>query len=132
MEHRNRAKCRLCSEVIESLFDEDYQICKCAEIAITGGKSCYKAMAKNWENFLRIDDNGTEIQVTVLEKDSDPGIQTKQDKNPIQPLSKEDRIAMLDEEIKMYESLPEPALYQSATQYDLYRFLLIMSSVLRS
>jgi len=89
-------------------------------------------MAKNWENFLRIDDNGTEIQVTVLEKDSDPGIQTKQDKNPIQPLSKEDRIAMLDEEIKMYESLPEPALYQSATQYDLYRFLLIMSSVLRS
>ena len=36
---RNRAKCNLCNEIIESEFRHDYVQCKCGAIAVDGGKA---------------------------------------------------------------------------------------------
>lgn len=34
---RNRAKCLLCDEIIESKSIHDYQVCKCGNLKIDGG-----------------------------------------------------------------------------------------------
>lgn len=35
---RNRAKCRLCGDVIESKHRHDFVVCKCGSIFIDGGQ----------------------------------------------------------------------------------------------
>lgn len=34
---KNRAKCRLCGEVIESISTHDFKTCSCGEISVDGG-----------------------------------------------------------------------------------------------
>lgn len=60
---RNRAKCKLCEEIIESFHQFDYVSCDCGEISIDGGEYTFGASAKNFANFLRIDDNDKEVAV---------------------------------------------------------------------
>lgn len=36
---RNRAKCKLCRDVIESTFRHDFVECKCRAIFVDGGKA---------------------------------------------------------------------------------------------
>src|SRR5271166_4679007 len=55
---KNRAKCKLCKDILESFHQHDYVTCTCGEISIDGGTSYWRCAAKNWENFLRLDDNG--------------------------------------------------------------------------
>lgn len=57
---RNRAKCRLCEDIIESRYHHDYMTCKCKEISIGGGDNYWKCWTKNI-NFIRIDDQGNEL-----------------------------------------------------------------------
>jgi hypothetical protein len=66
---RNRAKCKGCGEIIESFHRDDYVTCTCGEIAGDGGKDYYGAAAKNWNNFLRVDDFDNIIPIQVKEKD---------------------------------------------------------------
>jgi hypothetical protein len=65
---RNRAKCKLCSSIIESMKLDDYVSCKCGAITINGGTYAYECRANHWENFIRVDDEGNEIIVKVEEK----------------------------------------------------------------
>lgn len=37
---RNRIKCKLCSDIIESTSIHDFKFCSCGKVAIDGGK-CY-------------------------------------------------------------------------------------------
>lgn len=34
---RNRIKCNLCGDIIESTDVHDYRICKCGQVAVDGG-----------------------------------------------------------------------------------------------
>lgn len=120
---RNIAKCKLCSSIIESFHSTDYVICKCGEISVDAGESL-KCYAKDWKNFLRIDDNGNEIQVKVQEEKTI-------DENIKKP-NKEELLDMLDEMVKNIERLPQQAMTSPINHYDYYSLLLLLSSILRS
>lgn len=128
---RNRAKCKICNEIIESLAIVDYVSCKCAEITIWGGDQTYKAAAKDWNNFLRVDDEGKECPVKIVDKLPNDPI-NKTDVNPldISPLTKADKLKALDDMIASYESLPAHAMSQPASNYEILSVLLLVKSLL--
>jgi len=122
---RNRAKCRLCEEIIESFHSHDYVSCKCGEISIDGGNMHYKASAKDFNNFLRVDDNGKEVEVVVEEK------------APIEDLpsfkpSKEELLQMLEEMQKRIENLPIEAIYSPINHADFASLMMLLSAIFRS
>ena len=49
---RNRAKCKLCNDIIESTDNKDVIDCKCGEISVMGGQEKMGCMAKSWDNSL--------------------------------------------------------------------------------
>jgi len=113
---RNRAKCKLCHSIIESFHSGDYVSCKCDEISVSGADSLNCA-AKNWSNFMRVDDEGNEIVVSVKEN--------------VKP-DKDDLLKMLDEMIKSYENLPSAAMQSPINHYDFASALLLLSEILRA
>lgn len=124
---RNRAKCKLCKSIIESFSPLDYVSCKCGEIGIEGGNMQFKAVAKDFKNFLRVDDEGNEIVVTVKEADDVKPLYTE-DKKP----TRDDLLVMLDDIINNIERLPPVAMSTPITHYDHYSALLLLSSILRA
>jgi|TARA_R110002126_G_C10461861_1_gene500390 aromatic ring hydroxylase len=121
---KNRAKCKLCHSIIESFHLHDHVSCKCGEISITGGTQEYTAMANDWSNFLRVDDQGNEIIITVKDEE----------KAEVKPLyiekpTRKEKLKMLDEMIKSYENLPTNALNAPITGYDLVSALLLVKSL---
>lgn len=66
---RNRGKCKLCKDVLESFHEFDRVECSCGEVSITGGQVKFLVFAKDFANFLRIDDQDKEISVKIREKD---------------------------------------------------------------
>jgi hypothetical protein len=130
---RNRAKCKLCGYVIESFTIKDFVSCHCGEISIDGGSEYYKAFAKDFNNFLRVDDEGNEIIVTVKEKEDI--IAAKVPCEGISDIQKPTRIElidMLDEMAKAIERLPPGAMLQPITHYDHASLILLLSSILRA
>lgn len=124
---RNRAKCALCKDIIETHFPSDYQHCSCGEIAIDGIKRGY---TKHQENFLHLNDDDTEEALLLLgEEGKEMPIESTDD--PVTP-KKEELIDMLDQMIKTYENLPQHALHQPVSYYDHLSLLLLMSSILRA
>lgn len=130
---RNQAKCRLCSSIIESLHPTDLVVCKCGEISIDGGQDAFIAYAKNWDSFLRVDDQGNEIVIKVIDKDEvshdTPEISTSVEPKPI---TKEEKIQMLAEMCNSIENLPPQAMWTAVNQYDLYNALALIVSILKS
>lgn len=124
---KNRAKCKLCSIVIESFHTYDYVTCKCGEISISGGNDRLECSALNWGNFLRVDENGNEIIVKV--KDSPETENTTDKETPT--MSKDDKIEMLEAMIKNLENLPNAAMAQSVNHYDLYTFMILVLAILK-
>lgn len=121
---RNRAKCKLCADVIESFHADDYVPCKCGEISVDGGMALL-CKANNWGNFLRVDDDGKEISVKVVDNSqSAPFVESKP--------SRADMIMMLDEMVKSYENLPQAAMSQSVTHYDILSILLLVSALFKA
>lgn len=122
---KNRAKCKLCHSIIESFHSTDYVMCKCGEIAVDGGDGL-KCYAKDWGNFLRVDDQGNEIIVKI---------EDTQSKSPLDGQFKPTRkelLDMLQEMINNYERLPPEVLSSSPTNYDLVSSLMLLLSILRS
>jgi hypothetical protein len=62
---RNRAKCKLCKDVLESFHTFDRVECSCGEISISGGMDHFECAFKNIQNFLRLDDQDKEISVRM-------------------------------------------------------------------
>ena len=121
---KNRAKCKLCGSIIESFHNTDFVICKCGEIAVHGGDAL-KCIANDWSNFLRIDDAGNEIIVTV--KDN-----VKPIDNGSNRLTKKELLLELEFMIKNIEELPQNAMTMPITHYDLVSALLLISALFRS
>lgn len=125
---RNRAQCKLCKEIIESFQEFDYVSCKCDEIAITGGKVKYECFAKNWENFLRVDDNDHVIPVRLTEKEEDNLVENH---IPVHQ-SRMDLIEELERLITYSQEMSDQALKQPVSQYELLRFLSLIITILKS
>jgi hypothetical protein len=124
---KNRAKCKLCNEIIESFHPTDYVICKCGEIAVDGGDAmrCY---AKSFENFLRVDDEGNEIIVRVESKSDDVKRLYIENTTP----TKKDLLMMLEDMHQCYQKLPEVAKQAYVTNYDLESVLGLVLSIFRA
>ncbi len=122
---RNRAKCKKCGNVVESFHSTDLIYCKCGQIGVDGGDA-FRCYAEDWSNFIRLDDLGNEIKVKVKDE-------TKEeiDISPPKP-DRENLLEILNEMIKSIENLPPQAMNTYVTQYDLYSFMLIVQSILKS
>lgn len=119
---RNRAKCFLCGEVIESFHLYDRVECKCGEISISGGTQKFFASALNFSNFFRVDDEGREIPVRM---------QDVEEKVETIPLSAEEKLEMLAGYMNSIERLPEHLMHSSISHADLYQALAMIYSLFR-
>lgn len=126
---RNRAKCKLCGDIIESFHLHDYVSCKCGEISIDGGLDYLKATANDYANFLRVDDEGNEITVQYKEEPTDEKADKKEQQNKPSRL---EMIEMLDAMAKSYENLPPHALGTPINHYDYRSLLMLLSSIFRA
>ncbi len=113
---RNRAKCKACDSVIESLQLRDEVSCKCGQISVSGGSNMGCA-AINWGNFLRVDDENNVIVPEIKDK---------------APPSREDFISALEEMIKRIEEMPQQAMCVAINHYDFVSLLILLSSIFRS
>jgi|SRR5579863_2762827 len=130
---RNRAKCKLCESIIESFHQYDYVSCKCGEIAVDGGNNHLRAVARDYRNFLRVDDEGNEIIVKVVENEAEAAKQQDNVKDDYP--SKPNRQELLDElqlMIKAIENLPTHAMSLPITHYDFCSGLMLLSAILRA
>lgn len=131
---RNRAKCKLCEDIIESKHRHDYVTCKCGQISVDGGNAYHRCRAGEWSNFLRVDDEGNIIVPEIKEKETDVkqlDIEPKQ-VHAILPPSKQEMLHMLAEMIKSYENLPLNAMLTPVTQSDLLSLLLLFEALFKS
>lgn len=122
---RNRAKCKLCNKIIESIHANDYVMCACGEIAISGGDQTFKASAKNFDHFLRVDDEGNEIITMLVESEQKETIES------IKP-TKEEMLSNLETYYRNIESLPSEGQFSMATQSDLSALIAWLLEYLRS
>lgn len=127
---RNRAKCKLCNDIIECFGPNDYVTCKCTEITI--GPNLF-ARTSDWHNFLRVDDDEHEIEVTYKDKQQEQNaeVNEKEDLHDSKP-GKEQLLRELDEMIKSYDHLPKHAMLAPATHADQLSLLMLVSSLVRS
>lgn len=114
---RNRAKCKLCSNIIESRYQYEEISCTCGQISVMGGDKM-GCSAFDWANFLRVDDEGNEIVPTI--KDAKP-IDT----------TKKDLLNALDDLIKRIEEMPKQAMIIAINHYDYVSLLILLSSLFR-
>lgn len=120
---RNRAKCKLCGETIESFHATDYIMCKCGEISVADGQGM-RCGARDYKNFIRIDDEGNEITVVV----KDQAIDNVMPQDAPKP-TRSELMEILSDMIKTYEELPQYAMVQPTTHYDLLSVLLLVRSL---
>lgn len=113
---RNRAKCKRCESIIESLSIRDTVTCKCGQISVSGGDQLGCA-AIDWINFLRIDDEGNVIVPTI------------QDNSP--KVTYNDLLDALDEMVKRIEAMPPNAMVVAINHYDFVSLLMLLSSLFR-
>lgn len=113
---RNRAKCKACEWIIESLNSRDECSCKCGQISVSGGDRMGCA-AVDWSNFLRVDDEGNVIVPTITD---------------VNPICKADLLDALDDLIKRIEEMPQQAMIVSINHYDFVSLLILLSSIFRS
>lgn len=126
---RNRAKCRLCKSEIESVTLSDVVSCACEEITIWGGLQELRSLAKDYKNFLRLDENGNEIEVKVINKsDEKKEVPVEEEKQP--ELTREQKVDMVDAMLKYYEDLPGHVMLSNPTQYDMKAVFLMIRQVL--
>ena len=122
---KNRAKCKLCNSVIESFHSTDYVHCKCGHISVSGGDAMYCA-ANDWANFVRVDDAGREIVVTVAPDATTPAPE------PTGKPSKAELMGYLDDMIKSYEMLPDQVRDSFVTSRDYESLLILISAILKA
>jgi hypothetical protein len=124
---RNRAKCKLCGDILESFHRTDYVQCSCGEIGIDGGDHQFLCETKHWENFLRIDDTGKVTEVIPQES-----MIVVADKIHEGKPKKEELLEMLDNMIQNIEDMPEQAMTLPLTHYDGFSILTLVSALFRS
>lgn len=125
---RNRAKCKLCESVIESFHRYDCVSCKCGEISVDGGNEYFRCLAKNFENFLRLDDDDNVIVPKIVDKEEPKTEDVKQLDIDTKP-SRKDMLEMLRAQAQAIEALPPAGLSSYVTNYDLLSLLWLLCAV---
>ncbi len=126
---RNRAKCKLCNDIIESHHQHDYVSCSCKEIAVDGGSEAFRCLAGNWSNFLRIADDGSEIEIKVQEENQDPKEDNILQQKAENEISKTDLMKHFRDHLKHIERLPAHVRESFVTNLDLESVLTLIYSI---
>lgn len=111
---RNRAKCKACESIIESIANNDEMLCKCGMISVSGGDKLGCA-ARDWSVFLRVDEEGNVIVPTIQDRSSKP--------------TKKDFLDALSNMIEKIEEMPQQAMCVSINHYDYLSLLILLSSI---
>ncbi len=122
---RNRAKCKLCSSIVESFLPDEIVYCKCGEIAVCDG-AAMRCVFNDIRNFLRVDELGNEIVVSYKEK-GEEGTKDEGTQQPQERLSKRELIDMVDSTIENLEKLP----LHHVTSIDLANCMLMLINILK-
>jgi len=133
----NRAKCKLCGSIIESFIAGDYVECKCGEIALDDGQAM-RCFAKNFTNFLRVDDHGNEIVIQfkgehvspTVDQDNELVKKNAADNIDYHPPTKKEKLDMLRTMITNIEKLPPGGMSTFVNHYDLWSALALVLSIL--
>lgn len=132
---KNRAKCKICQTIIQSFHSTDYQECSCGEIAVDKGDAfiCY---ANDFNNFLRVDDEGNEIIVKIIDKSAESApsehSESETENKPHKaPPTKQEIIKIIQGNIESVERLPEEAMNTYLTQYDYLSLLFLLLSIFK-
>lgn len=126
---KNRAKCKLCGDIIESMHTEDCQYCLCGEIYVKEGQSM-RCGSKSWENFLRIDDDGNEVVPQIIEGEEE--VKTAEIHDPTPEERKEILLNHLKGMVDSFDNLPSGARTSFVTQMDLHYALLTIYEIVRN
>lgn len=126
---RNRAKCKLCGDIIESIHTHDFVSCSCGEISVDGGQSYLRSLAKNKENFIRLNDDDS-----VFEMQENKLVETAKVVEEIsKPLpTKKELIDMLAEMSRRIEELPAEAMVTPINHYDLSSLLILLLAIFKA
>jgi hypothetical protein len=140
---KNRAKCKLCLSIIESFYVNDYVSCKCDEISVSGG-DLMECSARNWDNFMRVDDLGNIIIIKVTDNlgkaIQDPADDRRKEDNensrndensPNHIYTKKELLNMLSEMIKNIENLPQHAMNNPINHYDFSSLLILILALFK-
>lgn len=131
---KNRAKCNLCKDIIQSFHATDLVSCRCGEISIDGGNYQYKCFAKDFANFLRVDDLGNEILVKLQSQETENKFErVLEDSESIgkhRP-DKKELLKLLEVMIENIESLPSQAMQTYVNHYDLCSALILISELFK-
>jgi len=128
---RNRAKCRLCGDIIESFHQHDYVRCSCDQIAVDGGNHYHKCEAVDWVNFIRVDDEGNEILPKIVDQIEDVHEAIEPVISNPPSMSIQEKIIMLKQSGESYERLPQSAMTLPPTNYDMYALTILLHSILK-
>lgn len=119
---KNRAKCKLCNDIIESVHRHDYVTCSCGEISIDGGSGggYIRCRANDSNNLIRLDDEDNVILPPVREG-------TGSSEPP-----KQEGLEILKAMIQRIESLPPQSLYAPINHADFASLLRVLLDVFRA
>jgi hypothetical protein len=126
---KNRAKCKLCENIIESKHRHDFITCPCGEISVDGGNDYWRQMAKHEDNFIRLNDDDT-----IMERQIDKEIATQdivKELYPTKPTKKE-LIDTLENMSKKIQELPDHAMHISINHYDWGSLLLLLIALFKA
>jgi len=113
----------------KALIRHDYVSCKCGEIAVDGGDSYFRQMAKNPENFLRLADDDT-----IIERMKEKEIPTE---DIIKDISKEiptkrELMGHLKDLLDRIQAMPDMAKTISINHYDYESLLILLLALFNS
>ena len=135
---RNRAKCKLCNDIIESTATYHFVTCKCGQISIDGGPSEYRrCLAHDWANFVYLDDDETERPLKVQKLEENPKDQVASekakdsDKESVVTGKRAELMEVLKETLKNSENLPPHVRSSFVTYADLDGLVSLIYAILR-
>ena len=110
---KNKAKCKLCGDIIESDNDKEWKQCTCGTLRLIGVRATFEKI----EDICFIDDDGKEVDPTY--------------KTQPKP-TRTELLDMLDEMNARIEALPPNAAVSAITHYDFSALILLLSSIFRA
>lgn len=94
-----------------------------------------RALANDFKNFIRIDDDEKEYDVTFIEGKAEDVLEQPEKKltePTTNPTRMPDHYTTLEEMISRFESLPQNVMTMPITHYEFYSFLVLFREMLKS
>lgn len=118
---KNRAKCRVCNDILENVKNLETVTCRCGEISLdTSPDGLHAHIKSDKNNLIFVDDEGNLIVPGTIEKES------------AKPPTKEELLDILDSMVENIRSLPPQAMHAPVNHSDFCSLLLFLSAFFRS